>query len=78
MTLQHSATNLRFHSLFPKGSDEKRTSGLEFILFGHFPCSVSKSLPMGILVKGNINMPVFELPSETEVKYTCDIAHADQ
>lgn len=33
---------------------------------------------MGMPVKGNINTPMFELPSETEVKYTRSIPPADQ
>lgn len=34
--------------------------------------------PMGILVKGNINTPMFELLSETQVKYTGSILQADR
>ena len=64
---------------FPqKGREEKGTWRLEFVLLSHFPNSLSKALWMGILVKGKIHTPTFELPSKTKVKYTCSILPEDQ
>ena len=60
----------------PKGQDQKGASRLEFIPLSHAPTAYQRLL-MGILLKGYINTSMFELCSETEVKYTQDIPHAD-
>lgn len=76
--LQDSATTLSFIAFSHRKQDEDRTSRLNFTLLSHGLYYLSKALPVGILVTDNINTPMFELPSETKVKHTCSIPHADQ
>lgn len=65
-----------FRAFSQKGQDQKGAARLEFIPLSHAPTAYQRLL-MGVPLKGYINTSMFELSSETEVKYTQDIFHAD-
>lgn len=71
-----TAATRHIQSLLPKGTGPKGAAQLEFILLSHAPTAYQRLL-MGVPLKGYINTSMFELSSETEVKYTQDIFHAD-